>query len=315
MVALERAGIQVDKYYASEIDKYAIQISKNNYPDIIQCGDVRQLDGSKFKDIDLIIGGSPCQDLSIAGNRAGLNGERSGLFWEYVRILREVNPKYFLLENNYGMPQDAQDEITRQLGVNPIMINSSSFSAQNRKRLYWTNIQVENIPSNPKGLVIKDILEDNVEDKYFMNYPIILKDNSCGDLKQIGDIPKSALKDNERQRRVYDIDSISPSILARSDSPKILCVGKLDMKASQQVRRVYSVDGLSPTLDTAQGGHRQVKILKDALIRKLTPLECERLQTLPDNYTASVSNTQRYKAIGNGWTCDVIAHIFSFLKK
>ena len=114
---------------------------------------------------------------------------------------------------------------------------------------------------------------------------------------------------------MYSTKGLSPSILARSDSPKILCIGQLEMKASQQVRRVYSTNGLSPTLDTAQGGHRQVKILQNAKIRKLTPLECERLQTLPDNYPEGVSNTQRYKAIGNGWTVDVIAYIFKFLKE
>lgn len=240
------------------------------------------------------------------------------MFYKFVEAIEVIKPKYFLLENNYGMPQEAKQIITDLLGVEPVLINSKCFSAQNRKRLYWTNIPVDISNLKPLGKVIKDIKEPNVDEKYYMNYPLILKD-SVGELKQVGDIPKTALKDNERQRRVYSEDSLSPTILARSDSPKILCVGSLEMKASQQVRRVYSINGLSPTLDTALDGHRQVKILDNALIRKLTPIECERLQTLPDNYTAygidgKISNTQRYKCIGNGWTVDVIAHIFSFLK-
>lgn len=319
-VALERAGIPVEVYYASEIDKYAIQITQKNYPNTIQLGDINNIDFTQFKGkIDLIMGGSPCQDLSIAGKRAGLQGERSGLFYKFVEAIDIIKPKYFVLENNVGMPEEAKQIITKLMKVEPVLINSNCFSAQNRKRLYWTNIPVEIKNLKPLGKVIKDIKEDNVEEKYYMHYPLILK-NTMGELKQVGDIPKNALNDNERQRRVYSEDSISPSILARSDSPKILCVGQLEMKASEQVRRVYSTEGLSPTLDTAQGGHRRVKILDNALIRKLTPLECERLQTLPDNHTkcgteGKISNTQRYKCIGNGWTVDVIAHIFSFLKE
>jgi DNA-cytosine methyltransferase len=258
------------------------------------------------------MGGSPCQDLSIAGKRKGLSGERSGLFYKFVEAIEVIKPKYFLLENNHRMPIEAKNEMSKLLGVEPILINSKCFSAQNRERLYWANFNI--IPvEKTLGKVIEDILEHNVEEKYYMNYPLALKE-SKGELLQIGDIPKDCLKDNERQRRVYSIESLSPSILARSDSPKILCIGSLEMKASQQIRRVYCVNGLSPTLDTMQGGHRQVKILQNAKIRKLTPLECERLQTLPDNYTEGVSNTQRYKAIGNGWTVDVIAHIFKHLK-
>ena len=140
-VALERAGIKIKKYYSSEIDKYAIQIAQKNYPDTIQVGSVVGLDSSQFKDIDLLLGGSPCQDLSIAKkNRKGLGGERSGLFWEYVRILKEVKPKYFILENVNSMPKEAKQIITETLGVEPIMINAALVSAQNRKRLFWTNI-------------------------------------------------------------------------------------------------------------------------------------------------------------------------------
>jgi DNA-cytosine methyltransferase len=311
-VALERAGIPIEVYYASEIDKYAIQVTQKNYPSTVQLGDINNIDFTQFiSKIDLIIGGSPCQDLSIAGKRAGLNGSRSGLFYKFVEAIKTIKPKYFLLENNHRMPNEAKEEITKQLGVEPILINSKCFSAQNRERLYWTNFYIKPI-DNALRKTIKDILEEKVDEKYYMNYPLILKE-PMGELIQIGNIPKEFLKDNERQRRVYSADSLSPSILARSDSPKIICVGSCEMKASQQTKRVYSINGLSPTLDTAQGGHRQVKILKNARIRKLTPLECERLQTLPDNYTEGISNTQRYKSIGNGWTVDVIAYIFKHL--
>lgn len=290
-VALERAGIPVEVYYASEIDKYAIQVTQKNYPDTIQLGDVTKIDFTQFiGKIDLLIGGSPCQDLSIAGARKGLCGDRSGLFYKFVEAIEIIKPQYFLLENNYNMPKEAQYIITELMGVEPILINSNCFSAQSRKRFYWTNIPVNVDDLKPLGKVIKDIKEENVDKKYYKSYPLILKD-SCGELKQIGNIPKTALQDNERQRRVYLDDSLSPTILARSDSPKILCIDSLD-------RRI-----------------NQVKVMDNVLIRKLTPLECERLQTLPDGYTEGISNTQRYKAIGNGWTVDVIAHIFKGLRK
>jgi len=170
-VALERAGIPVEVYYASEIDKYAIQVSQKNWPSIIQVGCVKGishtfLKDNFLKDIDLLIGGSPCQDLSIAKkDRKGLDGEKSGLFWEYVRILKEVKPKYFILENVNSMPKEAKELITKTLGVQPIMINAALVSAQNRKRLFWTNIPGVTLPED-KGILLKDILEENVDEKY-----------------------------------------------------------------------------------------------------------------------------------------------------
>ena len=158
-IALERTGIPVDVYYASEIDKYAIQITQKNYPDTIQLGDVTKIDFKQFEGkIDLLIGGSPCQDLSIIGNRKGLEGERSRLFYKYVEALETIKPKYFLLENNVKMPNEAKETISKVLGVKPVLINSSSFSAQNRKRLYWTNISInKNIPD--KNILLQSILE------------------------------------------------------------------------------------------------------------------------------------------------------------
>lgn len=159
-VACDVAGLNIGDYYSSEIDKYAIQITQKNFPDIIQLGDVREIDFSKYiGKIDLLIGGSPCQDLSRAkANREGLNGSRSGLFWNYVEALRVLKPKYFLLENNHGMPQESKDTISEVLGVEPVLINSALFSAQNRKRLYWTNIPFEKEIAD-RGIELSQILE------------------------------------------------------------------------------------------------------------------------------------------------------------
>lgn len=158
-VALERAGISADTYYASEIDKYAIAISQKNYPDIIRLGDVRDIDFSQFiGKIDLIMGGSPCQDLSIAKkNRQGLSGERSGLFWKFVEAVEIIKPKYFLLENVASMSKENRDIITNTLRVEPVLINSALVSAQQRKRLYWCNWEVTQ--PKDKGIYLKDILE------------------------------------------------------------------------------------------------------------------------------------------------------------
>jgi DNA (cytosine-5)-methyltransferase 3A len=165
-VALERAGIKVDKYYASEIEPNAIKVTQQHYPDTIQLGDVTKIDFNQFKGkIDLLIGGSPCQDMSIAkANREGLRGERSGLFFTYVNARDIIQPKYFLLENNYSMPKEACEEITSIMGVEPIMINSALVSAQSRKRLYWTNIPNVTQPED-KGILLKDIIESGTVDR------------------------------------------------------------------------------------------------------------------------------------------------------
>ena len=156
MVALERAGISVERYVAYEIDENAIKVSKHNYPQIEHCGDVTTADFSKYKDFDLLIGGSPCQDLCGMGSRQGLDGKKSGLFFEFLRAKNEMNPKYFLLENNASMSKNNKELISHYLGCQPVMINSSDFSAQNRKRLYWTNIPINEW--DKKNIVISDIL-------------------------------------------------------------------------------------------------------------------------------------------------------------
>jgi len=629
MIALDRLGIKVDNYYASEIDKYAIQVSQANYPDIIQVGDITKLDLSTLPKIDLVMGGSPCQGFSFAGKQLAFDDPRSALFFEFHKAISYLQPKYFLLEN-VRMKKEYLDIISEYIGVEPIFINSSLVSAQSRQRYYWTNIPGIEQPKE-RGIVLRDILEDQVGSEHYVgdnmqknykggnqlnpNYksqantihnsdkksgticagthgyangyvgdkhkPVKQTERNARHLKQlddkslcmtatmykgagnngmtlvpqkIHDIPKDVLKDNERQRRVYSKEGKSPTLLARSDSPKVMKSDKpqrvgthveevkvrkhevdipnlqhllrvfksqskksnrqiaeetnlpitkvehwfrtdssfaipsddvwlklkevlsipvdtfdaqimefeyrdgvyestqrvygdhgksptltasnsdqliqtsdkpqhigtaVDIKGHDQIKRVYSPDGKSPTVNTCQGGNREPKVVagawrgrslnedgknvkwkdtkpkqiletrkdeksntvstftKDNLVvqsyrevrteeakkarrenrqktgkdhtpfrakelqprddgkvgtvtpslnndhkisltkdndrevywRKLTPLECERLQTVPDNYTNHVSNTQRYKMLGNGWTIEVIAHI------
>ena len=273
-VALERAGIPIDVYYASEIDKYAIQITQKNYPNTIQLGDITQLDGKPFKGkIDLLIGGSPCQSLSItmSQTRENLDG-KSKLFFEYVRILNEVQPKYFLLENVASMKDECKKIISEYMGVEPILINSNCFSAQDRPRLYWTNIPVNTFGLKECSLCLKDIMETNVDEKYYYNYPL------------------------------YNVDMT-----------KQVCA-YMDFKNNEMHKRIFNPAFKCHTLMTCGGGNKQKKVLDNNRARKLTPLEYERLQTLPDNYTNCVSNFQRYNVCGNSWTVDVIAYIFSYLE-
>lgn len=284
-VALQRAGIAYDNYYASEIDKYAIQITQKNFPNTIQLGDVKQVWARNLPKIDLLIGGSPCQDLSIAkNNRQGLNGARSGLFWHYVRLLRTCKPKYFLLENVASMPKEAKEIISKETGVEPILINSALVSAQQRRRYYWTNIPNITQPQD-KGIVLKDVLETGE--------PYSEKAHSLTASMGMG-------------------GGFVPMVPER--------IGQI--KNNSQGNRVYSVRGKSVSLNANGGGMgAKTGLYKidlpdgDYTVRKLTPIECERLQTLPDNYTAGISNTQRYKCLGNGWTVEVIAHIFQFMRE
>lgn len=282
-IALERAGITVGKYYASELDKYAITVTQANYPDTIQLGDV-----TKWKEwdidwtsIDLLFGGSPCQGFSFAGKKLAFDDPRSKLFFVYVDILNHIkkhNPKIKFLLENVRMKKEFLDVISEQLGVKPVFINSGLVSAQNRQRYYWANWEFGQ--PEDKGIVLRDILEE----------------------------PNNELRPCER------IKEGTEGHIANTT----------DIKGMECIKRVYGQDGKAPTLTTMGGGHREPKVLisesdgaepnvynGDVYYRKLTPLECERLQTVPDNYTAYVSNTQRYKMLGNGWTVAVIAHIFN----
>lgn len=282
MVALERAGIKVEQYAAYEIEPNAIEISKKNYPQIEHYGSVVNADFKKHKGVDLLIAGFPCQDLSInKANRKGLRGERSGLFWELVRAIKEAEPKYFMVENNYKMPEEDKKTISETLGVEPILINSSIVSAQQRYRYYWTNIPQAELPKDKK-LVVADIVEQTNKENNLI----------------------SETKFNGKENNT----------IKQGKPLRIGTIGK-----GGQGERVYSIYGKTVTLK-ANGGGRGAKTglyLIDGAVRKLTPLEAERAQTLPDNYTQidGMRDTQRIKCIGNGWTVDVIAHILSGLNE
>jgi len=312
-VALGRVGFTDIEYYSSEIDKYAIQIAQKNYPNTIQLGDVEMINyesgilfdkncQTHIDKIDLLIGGSPCQGFSFAGKQLNFDDPRSALFFEFVRILKEVKPKYFLLEN-VRMKQEYQDIISEHLGVKPIMINSSLVSAQNRVRLYWTNIPNIEQPED-KGILLKDILEDEVDEKYYFDKNIGVTIKGKNALNKV----RVSLRNKAQKARCLTAGGQNRTNAGATN----ICeqIGKIDIKGFDSIKRVYSEEGKSPTLTSMQGGHRQPKILENIRVRKLTPIECERLQTLPDNYTEGISNSQRYKALGNGWTVDVITHIF-----
>jgi site-specific DNA-cytosine methylase len=273
--ALDNLGIECE-YYASEIDKYAIQIALKNYPDIIQLGDIKQLDENNLPSgIDLLIGGSPCQDLSSSKkNRKGLDGEKSGLFWEYIRVLNLVKPKYFVLENVASMKSTDRDKISEIIGVEPIMINSALLTAQTRKRYYWTNVSNISQPDD-REILIKDILEDTIFFGLFTDY------NNSTNFEKSNTIGASC--------GVNRSSTFQQVILQNLKIKKVKKGGQKD--------KVYSIND-SEVLDSA-----------DQYLRKLTPIECERLQGMKDNYTSGVSNTQRYKMIGNGFTIPVIEHI------
>ena len=263
-IALDKLGIEVNQYFASEIEEASIKVTMANYPNTIQIGDVTKVNGKDLPKIDLLIGGSPCQSLSNAGNGSGFDG-KSGLFYEWVRLLKECQPKYFMLEN-VKMKKEWQDVITDILGVKPILINSNLFSAQNRQRLYWTNIPMDSLPDD-KEIYIEDILESVFDKKYW------LPEKNAGLLSKKVDI---------------------------TGAPDICCIDVYNKR--------YKKDKRSPTL--THPCHNSLRLLQDGKFRKLTPIECERLQTVPDGYTEGVSDTHRYAMLGNGWTVDVIAHIF-----
>ncbi len=373
-MALKNLGIKVDTYYASEIDKPAIQITRKNFPDTIHLGDVRDVKGEDFiKDIDLVVAGSPCQGFSFAGKQLAFDDPRSALFFEFIRILREVKPKYFLLEN-VRMKKEFQDVISEQIssvypeytsgglfGIEPILINSALVSAQNRNRLYWTNIPGVEQPED-LGIVLRDVLDYEPEEFTKMSDNFLKRngERNC----MIDDTKEKAhsfsamdyVKNGRQGNYLACDDKGKPTY----NTPKQVGVAA-DLKGYDIIKRVYSENGKSPTLTTMGGGHREPKVAvkggairsrskdskgkhvgwketkpkqvleirkddksnsltsatKDSVAvkeeeltwRKLTPLECERLQTFPDNYSEGVSNTQRYKMLGNGFTVRVIEHI------
>ena len=298
--ALDRAGIKVNGYHASEICDYAIKIAQKNWNDITEIGDVRDVDGTQYNGyLDLLIGGSPCQNFSFAGKMNGASTKDnieitsleqyldlkekgfefdgySYLFWEYVRVLKESKPKYFLLEN-VKMSKKWQDVITKALGVEPILINSELVSAQSRERLYWTNIPNVTQPED-KHIYIDNIIQNDIEHTY---------------------LPKTRLDYSN-----YDKSKVDKSIFKNT---------AIQIGNSKNFGNAVRSNGKAFTL-------RRINpngiIDENYNIRHFTPIEVERLQTLPDNYTLidGIKTKERYEACGNGWTIDVIAHIFNGLK-
>jgi site-specific DNA-cytosine methylase len=289
-IALNKLGIKYDNYFSSEIDKYAIQVTQKNYPNTKQIGSVTEVKGEDLPKIDLLFGGSPCQSFSRVGDGSGFDG-KSKLFWEFIRVLKETKPTYFLLEN-VVMKKEWEQVITDALGVEPIAINSRLVSAQNRPRLFWTNIPSIKQPKD-KNILLKDILDLVVEDKYYLT-----------------EKGTSYITNNDRLKKKFTALNGGKTLTLmsqynQSKNGTFLCVdgnGRIDSeKTGTLTQRYYKgVEnyGSNPFLLT---NHK---------FRKLTPIECERLQTVPENYTDCVSDTQRYKMLGNGWTVDVIAHIF-----
>jgi DNA-cytosine methyltransferase len=275
MIALERSGIQVGRYFASEIDKHAICVSKNNYPEIVQLGNILDWKSWSLPKIDLLIGGSPCQDLSVANkNGKGLSGNKSSLFYVYFDILKNLkrkNPNIKFILENVKMKINDKDTITNLLNVQPVLINSAIVSAQKRNRLYWTNIQF-NTNIDDKNILVENILEKNVYEHFYLKpdeYSQIEKKKSS-----------KSLGNGKSERRIEFPQSINR---------KSICL--------------LASDGF-------KSKNRTTNIIYDGTgARRFTPMECERLQTIPDNYTSCLPIGQRYKVIGNAWTVDVICKI------
>ncbi len=412
-IALDQLGIPVKKYYASEIDKYAIKVTQNNYPNTIQVGDVCNLKAEDYKDVDLIQAGSPCQGFSFAGKQLAFDDPRSALFFEFIRLLKEIKPKYFLLENvrmkkeflevitdqlsQCYAPEDVDNQFLNVLGevrFEPIFINSSLLSAQSRQRYYWTNIPGIKQPED-RGIVLRDILEDSFDSERDKAHCIDANYYKGASVEQYKKKHRRQLvnkpiklageKGNHYGGGLFDTKGKSPTLNGignggggTNNIPKVLASNKeqmietkpkqvgvaVDINGHDVLKRVYSPDGKSPTVNTCQGGNREPKVVtggafrarsknedgkrvdwketkpkqmlelrkdqksnavstvskdsvavnEDLTWRKLTPLECERLQTVPDDYTNHVSNTQRYKMLGNGWTVAVIKHIYKNIK-
>lgn len=348
MLAMKSAGVEIEKYTAFEIDKYATETACHNFPIIEECGDVFKADFTEFKGVDFLIGGSSCTYWSIAQTK---NRETvaSGMGWElfsqYVRALREAKPRYFLYENNKSMSADIRASITATFGFEPICINSALVSAQNRQRLYWCGIRqadgsyikAEIEQPADRGILLKDILETSEaycvaqRGRYDENGKVYqhFEAQPSGKTNNLTTVQKDnlvALK--------YELESVN-----NTDAG---IIGILDMKGQDIIRRVYGPNGKAPTLTTCQGGNREPKIIEPTenknqscpvyevkngyitvkgksypikladgfyIIRKLTVTECKRLQTVPEWYDFPVSNSQAYKMLGNGWTVEVIAHL------
>jgi DNA-cytosine methyltransferase len=308
-IALERAGIKVDKYFASEIDKHAIKVSQHNYPDIVQLGDVTNWKNWDLPKIDLIIGGSPCQGFSFAGKQLAFDDPRSKLFFVYVDILnhiKAVNPNVKFMLENVKMKKEFLAVISEHLGVEPVFINSALVSAQNRQRYYWCNWEVSH--PEDRGIVLADILESDHVDR---------EKSHCLDANYYkGGNLKSYFEKNRRQL-VFKTVQFNDRVKGVTQDERGIRYNKGD-KAKSGISELGRI--LKPTAnysDALTASHMPKLALNDDVsnlhYRKLTPTECEALQTVPRDYTNHVSNTQRYKMLGNGWTVDVVAHILKGL--
>ena len=333
--ALKRNNIKVNNYYASEVDKYAIKVAMKNHPDIIQLGDIKKIKGDDLPPIDLLIGGSPCPSFSMAGKRLGFDDPRGQLFFEYLRLLKKVKPTYFLMEN-VCMKKEFENAISELLGVKPILINSALVSAQSRKRLYWTNIPNVGQPPN-LGITWGDVKETGVNSISYYYTEAALQ--WLGRHSQKHNKMLKVFKDDEKMQmieashckkysaqRFFGIPDVPTdeqgiaSLRGRYLIDGVRQDHKMKTAGKTQQYIEFRYDDKTNTVMTSKKNNIVVpftlphRVPKDEFFfRYITVLECERLQTLTDGYTEGVSNTQRYKMIGNGFTVDVIAHILSYM--
>lgn len=393
-IALRELGIKVGRYYASEINKFAIKQTQLNFPGTIQLGDVRGVHAKDLPKIDLLIGGSPCQGFSFAGKQLNFNDPRSVLFFEFVRILnecREINPDVKFLLENVRMKREYEQVISDTLGLKPVMINSALVSAQNRVRIYWSNIRTApdglfeiktDIPQpEDRGLFLRDILEDDVDAKYNVSEKTLQNmmshaerqktkgngfaadirrpDTKSCSLRVKGDLMCNLIAITDREGKLRpnqnkascltvgghgagnhsDMDVLiiqrprgnnkggtftdkSPTLSSTAWEQNNMIVKRVVVQINQstesnskqpyQQNRVYDADGIMPSLCSAHAGHAPL-VACDEIVRRITPTEAARLQTIPDWYKWECSATQQYTMLGNGWTVEVIKHIFSFI--
>lgn len=372
-ITLSELGIPVEKYYASEVDKFAIKATMQNFPDTIQLGDVRELDVSLLDKIDLIIGGSPCTNLSMSGKRKGLSTKegmevldlktylelkengfefegQSYLFWEYIRIYHELiergdNPKFFL--ENVEMGKKWESVFNETMGRKGIHINSALVSAQNRRRIYWTDIHDDIPQPEDRGILLKDILEEEVDEKYFLSRKMIDWLNIHKKKRNVeirlldGDDKSHCLTVSGQVKGNLSTDYICVAMRGREAS----CLTPKRTEYGKQIRKEHeaglvkeqrkNIQQLEPRTDsktnclttvqkdnliivsekeTSNNSYNQIE--GGARIRRLTPTECARLQTIPEWYIwDGISDTQRYKMLGNGWNVETIKHIFKYIEK
>lgn len=312
-IALEKAGVHVNQYYAAEIDKYAKCVTQINYPKTIQLGSVTGVSEMVLPWIDLLIGGSPCQGFSFAGKQLNFDDPRSKLFFEYVRILNElraINPDIYFLMENVRMKKEFQDIISEHLGVQPIYIDSALVSGQTRKRLYWTNIPSIKQPAD-RGIMLRDVLitpglgvvknrgelQERNDKSLCICYSYYKGADNHAQRTMI--LPMEYLTDAEIERAIVKHSGkvwksgnrMGNMAFPNNPDKKAQCLAATRIKGAREAIHVQDIKG----------------------IRMLHPIECERLQGVPDNYTDHVSRSQRYKMLGNGWNVETIAHIFSYL--